>query len=305
MVTVLCVVLAACVPSATEVSSADGGASPTTLHATTTSAARTTTTATATTATTATTTTKPEPTTTTTEVLDIDCSVEVIGATEDFYRKACTQNSISILAGADVENAALRAAAERMANLLAERDDLAKAVAESIDHVAIVDSDEAISDLPDFENLYTVHPGTNWKRLGRSFPGSYEIAVPAGAEENLLCSEQDRYEDEDMFIHAFAWTIRRFGIATADPKLDRAIEDAYGWAIAAGLWQNTLVEVNSDEYWAEGTQSFFDANGEAADETDQVHNHVNTRDELRSYDPTLYRLLASVFGETDWRPSCP
>lgn len=233
-----------------------------------------------------------------------DCAIQAIGTDDDFYRTTCEQAGISIVAGADVEAAVLAAAADRMNALLANRPEIAASIASSIEHVAVIGRDQRITDLPDFEELYSIHPGTNWNRLGRSFPGTEEVPAPAGAEENLLCLESDRYRGEDMFIRDFGWTIRRFGIAPIDPGLDRAIEDAYGRAIATDLWRNTVAEVNSDMYWAEGVQSFFDANNEEKDEKDQIHNQIDTRDELRSYDPDLYRLLVDAFGESEWRPEC-
>jgi hypothetical protein len=243
---------------------------------------------------TSTTTTAPRP----------DCTIASVGTDDDFYRKACEQNAIAIVAAASVDDTALEAAAARIAALLAARPDLAESVAGSIDHVAVIGNDQSITALPEFEDIYTIHPGTDWRRLGRSFPGTEEIPVAAGAEENLLCLESDHFEGEDMFVRDFGWTIRRFGIALVDHDLDRAIEDAYSRAIAADLWRNTVAEVNSDMYWAEGVQSFFDANNEEKDEKDQIHNHVDTRDELLAYDPVLYRLLVRAFGETDWRPEC-
>ena len=256
-----------------------------------------------------TTTVSPEPTTssstTTTAPPQATCIVESIGTDDDFYRKTCEQNDIPVIAAASVDDEALKAAAARMAELLAARPDLEESVATLIDAVAIIGQDERITDLPEFGDLYTIHPGTDWHRLGRSFPGTEEIPTAAGAEENLLCLESDRFAGEDMFVRDFGWTIRRFGIAVVDHDLDRAIEEAYGRAIAADLWRNTVAEVNSDMYWAEGVQSFFDANNEENDEKDQIHNHVDTRAELRAYDPFLYELLVRAFGETDWRPSCP
>ena len=250
------------------------------------------------------TTTTTTTTSTTTMLPTSDCSVESIGTDDDFYRKTCEQSNMAIVASESVEDIAMEAAATRMAGLLSERRDLADSVAASIDGVAVIGRDQRITDLPEFEDLYTIHPGTDWHRLGRSFPGTEEIPVAVGAEENLLCLESDRYEGEDMFLRDFGWTIRRFGIAIVDHDLDRDIEMAYGRAIAANLWLNTVAEVNSDMYWAEGVQSFFDANNEETDEKDQIHNHVDTRDELRAYDPFLYELLVRAFGETDWRPDC-
>ncbi len=216
----------------------------------------------------------------------------------------CEQSGITIAAADSITPDALEAAADRISALLAARPDLAAAVAASVDQVAIIGRDQRITALPEFEELYSTHPGTDWNRLGRSFPGTEEIPVAAGAEENLLCLESDRYEGEDMFVRDFGWTIRRFGIASVDPSLDRSIEDSYIRAIAADLWRNTVAEVNSDQYWAEGVQSFFDVNNEEKDEKDQIHNQIDTRDELRTYDPLLYELLVETFGETEWRPEC-
>ena len=243
-------------------------------------------------------------TTTTTTIPQAECVVREIGTDEDFYRLMCEQTGITIAAAGSIVPGALEAAADRMAALLAARPEFAAAVATSIEQVSIIGRDQRITTLPEFEELYPIHPGTDWNRLGRSFPGTEEIPVAAGAEENLLCLESDRYEGEDMFVRDFGWTIRRFGIATVDPRLDRSIEDAYIRAIAADLWRNTVAEVNSDQYWAEGVQSFFDVNNEEKDEKDQIHNQIDTRDELRGYDPFLYELLVEVFGETDWRPEC-
>jgi len=230
--------------------------------------------------------------------------VREIGTDEDFYRMTCEQTGITIAAAESIAPGALEAAADRMGALLSARPEFGIAVAASIEQVSIIGRDQRITALPEFEDLYSIHPGTDWNRLGRSFPGTEEIPVAAGAEENLLCLESDRYEGEDMFVREFGWTIRRFGITTVDPDLNRSIEDAYNRAIAADLWRNTVAEVNSDQYWAEGVQSFFDVNNEEKDEKDQIHNQIDTRDELRSYDPFLHELLVEVFGETEWRPEC-
>ena len=263
---------------------------PATIATPTTTSTTTTTTSTTTTTTTTTTTLPPN-----------DCVVEPRGG-DDFYAQGCTVLGVRIKAAGSVDPAALVAAADRVYHLLVGRPDLAAAVAGSIE-LAIVGADQVITDLPEFADLYTVYPGTDWRRLGRSFPGTDLIPTAAAAEENLLCLEEDRFAGEDMLVRDFSRTIRRFGLAVADEETDADIERAYGRAIASGLWRNTVAEVNSDQYWAEGTESFFDANNEA-DPPDETHNHVDTRLELRSYDPGLYRLLARVYGEGPWRPSC-
>ncbi|MFV9672138.1 MAG: hypothetical protein ACNYZH_02835, partial [Acidimicrobiia bacterium] len=145
------------------------------------------------------TTTTSTPTTTTT-LPRSGCTVEGIGTDDDFYRRTCEQSDIAIVAAESVDDLALEAAADRIAGLLAERPDLAESVAVSIDGVAVIGQDQRITDLPEFEDIYKIQPGTDWHRLGRSFPGTEEIPVAAGAEENLLCLESDRFEGEDMFV---------------------------------------------------------------------------------------------------------
>lgn len=43
-----------------------------------------------------------------------------------------------------------------------------------------------------------------------------------------------------------------------------------------------------------GVQSFFNVNDYSAT-PNGIHNHVNTREKLRTYDPTLYALIREVF----------
>lgn len=66
-----------------------------------------------------------------------------------------------------------------------------------------------------------------------------------------------------------------------------------------GLWKDTYAATNSAEYWAEATQSWFGTNRE----NDRLHNHVDTRDEVKEYDPRVARLLSDVYGDGEWRYS--
>ena len=53
---------------------------------------------------------------------------------------------------------------------------------------------------------------------------------------------------------------------------------------------------NADEYWAEGTQSWFDATMRR-----DVNAGVNCRARLQAHDPALALLLAHAYGEGAWR----
>ena len=283
-----------------------GAEDTSTTSAPSTTVAPVTTLATTTTSTSSTTTLPPATTSTTVPLPTNDC---VVGpdATVESYTQGCTVLDIELLAGEDVDPSALVQMSDRIYNMLVLRPDLQTAInAAGIDG-RVIGAIERITDLPEFEDLFDLYPGTFWDRRGRSFPGTELVPYVAGAEESLLCFENDFYAGEDPFIRDFALTIRRFGMTGVDLQTSARIEQAYGTAIAKGLWVNTLAEIDSDNYWQEGVQSFFDVNLEEPEDRppNSSHNHVDTRDELRTYDTTLWEIAVSVFGDTDWRPSCP
>ena len=120
--------------------------------------------------------------------------------------------------------------------------------------------------------------------------------MSSAAEENILCYTNDVYAGENIFIHEFAHSIAIMGLVHVDPTFDNRLQSTYDAAMASGLWANTYAATNRDEYWAEGIQSWYDANLER-DPPDGVHNAVNTRAELAAYDPALYQLLLEMFPE--------
>lgn len=256
--------------------------------------------------TTSTSTTLPQATTTTVPLPQNKCVVGSRTAVEE-YTQGCDIFGIEILAGEEIDPAAIDQLADRIFNMLIARPDLRNALVEADLGARIIGQSQRLPNLPEFEDVYDLYPGTDWNRAARSFPGTDLIPFVAGAEENLLCLDSDRYEGEDPFLRDMALAIRRFAMLPVDPLTNGTIDRAYGTAIAQGLWVNTVAEINSDEYWSEGVQSYFDLNLEEPDDRppNSSHNHVDTRAELKAYDPTLYEIARSVFGDTPWRPSCP
>ena len=74
-------------------------------------------------------------------------------------------------------------------------------------------------------------------------------------------------------------------------------------ALAAGKWGKTYAATNVEEYWAEGVQSWFNAN-QYSNPPNGIHNHVSNRDALREYDPGLADIIVQVFRD-DWTYICP
>jgi len=62
-----------------------------------------------------------------------------------------------------------------------------------------------------------------------------------------------------------------------------------------GLWENTYAGTNMEEYFAVGTQCFFNNSRKGPEGSDGVHNHIWTRDQLRDYDPGLYNFMLETF----------
>ena len=89
-----------------------------------------------------------------------------------------------------------------------------------------------------------------------------------------------------------------------DAEFAKKLETAYSQAITNGLWRDTYAATNTAEYWAEGVQSWFDTNLESA-KPDGIHNHVNTRHELRVYDAALAALIAEWLPDDDRRLRYP
>ena len=94
------------------------------------------------------------------------------------------------------------------------------------------------------------------------------------------------------------------GVDDADSTFDSRLRDAYDAAMSAGLWRNTYAAANTIEYYADGVQVWFEAVPDLT-QADGTHNEINTRAELRAYDPTLAALVGETMPDDSWRPRCP
>ena len=81
------------------------------------------------------------------------------------------------------------------------------------------------------------------------------------------------------------------------PDFDNRLLKTFESAIAKGLWKGTYASTSAAEYLAEGVQAWFNAQFKFLD--------INTRTKLKNYDPELAKLIAEVFGDTDWRYTRP
>jgi len=138
------------------------------------------------------------------------------------------------------------------------------------------------------------HLGAFWNTRARGLGGTPQIPVSTGAEENVLCLRSDRYR-EDIFLHEFSHGIHLIAANFAISNFDYRLNSLYRQAVSRGLWRNTYADDTKQEYWAEGVQSFFNVEAVGPRGGDGIHNDIDTREELRRYDPNLYNLILEVF----------
>lgn len=228
---------------------------------------------------------------------------------DPFYAKHIAAAGIPILSSAKVPDAALLAAHAIVTGMLAHRPDLAAEIARAGTRVAIMAEDEFTTDLP--EQRHWTRPGRDDPRLTRCERIHYDARIGAltdrqywnarargmggvftsGAAEDLLGLRSSRYWGETIFVHEFAHNIL-FAAERVDPALHAAVQRAYRSALAAGRWKDEYASTSPAEYWAEGTQFWFNSNRLAAFDGRRILSH---RD-LGAYDPALYAALARAYG---------
>lgn len=211
---------------------------------------------------------------------------------DPFYEKYISANGYPIVSSGKVNDYALQEAAYLVNLMLANRPDVRKAMIESGSRLIIMGYQEYTTDMPDHAHM---KPKNFWDVRARGLGGSRTDPVCSCGEENLLAFEGDPYHQESILIHEFAHNIHLHGLVNVDPTFDDRLKAAYDAAMKAGLWDTKYASVNHAEYFAEGVQSWFDNNRKP----DHDHNHVDTRKELKEYDPGLAALCEEVFGETE------
>jgi hypothetical protein len=221
---------------------------------------------------------------------------------DPFYGQYMDANGIPVLASADVDAAAVVAACQIVAHMVRMRADVRQALIRQDQSVAIIGINELTTQIPEYKNLYAMFPNQDWDSL-RGIGATLMIPVSSVGEENLLCLQNDIFAGEKLLVQTFATAVL-LGVDDADNTFDARLNAAFQAATSAGLWKNTYAGVNEIEYYAEGVQSWFDANLNVA-QPDGNNGPINTRGELKAYDPALAMLIAETMPDDAWRPTCP
>lgn len=230
---------------------------------------------------------------------------------DTFYKKYTDAYGIPIVSSGKVPNDALLMARDVVNYMLVKRPDVRTALIGQKARVLVMAETEMETDLPERSNWKKptkddrrLTPGERdtydkpggiasmsdreyWNKRARGMGGT----VTSCAEENLLGYPGTRYYGENILVHEFSHNIMN-ALRRCDTVLYNKILAAYQVAKEAGMYKGQYAINTSAEYWAEGTQWWFWSNFEFYD----GDKRVQTPDDLKTYDPTLYALLDEVYA---------
>lgn len=217
-----------------------------------------------------------------------------------FYQKYIETEGLYVTSSGKVSDEALLKACDIISLMLAKRPDVKAHMVKKGCHVMVIGKDEETCDLPEFAHICNCEDSIKyWNWRARGFGGAPEDEFSSSCgEENLLALPQDKYVGENILIHEFAHLIHTVGIVGVEPDFNERLEALRQNAIRKGLWEKTYAVSNKEEYFAECVQSFFNCN-RYSEPANGVHNWVNRRTKLKTYDPDMYRLLQEYFYEIE------
>ncbi|WP_245864051.1 hypothetical protein [Paenibacillus donghaensis] len=189
-------------------------------------------------------------------------------------------------------------ACEMIEVMLSKRPEVARKLEELHASLAIYGLQEDAYDIPEHRG------GADFlTRPVEGFGGTPQIPTTSVSEKNIMRYRdreiQTRYLNESILAHEFGHAIHLIGINhLEDQTLARQLVNAYEHAVASGLWLHTYAISNYEEYFATLTTIWFNVMAESKDGTwDGVRGPVNTREELKVYDPLGYAFFESIYPD--------
>jgi len=223
---------------------------------------------------------------------------------DTFYKKYLNASGIPIISSDNVPDEAFFAVRRTVNEMMSMRKDVLAKMIENKIRVGIMAKSEVTKDMPEYRTLEEDNSGRYWND-DRGIGATIDRPLSSCAEENVLCygKGNDPYYSEDILIHEFAHSVHELGILFVDPNFNTELKQAFDDAKAKGLWLNTYAGSNPYEYFAEGVQDWFNLNAESIP-SNGIHNEINTREELKEYDPLLYEIIKRYFPENYKKISC-
>ena len=238
---------------------------------------------------------------------------------DPWYTKFTWAREFTVV-GRGASDAALLRANDIVRKMFAYRHDILKALMADSIRLVVLGRNEHIADLPEYKRLQDKR---SIDALARSLAYVPALDLIVVSEENVLADPREPRVGDNQVVRGFARamydvtatrpvdsTTQRgalqqyeLRVTRMDVRFDRALQERYAAAMAAGKWKGTAAVHDRVEYWTRGVLAYFDAAGQHAAPLDAAHP-ISTREALAAYDPGLFSLVAETMayrGKVDWR----
>ncbi|ATW26754.1 hypothetical protein [Candidatus Formimonas warabiya] len=186
--------------------------------------------------------------------------------------------------------------------------------------VKIVGTDQSVYQAPEYRELYV--SGETTDAFTRThIAGTLDKPIIVTTADDVMrqasTGEMDRPKSDLFYMgEAFARLFWTLGVVEGCPRTPRSfmndyddynyakhIEDAYNHAKANNMWGNgtTKMMESAEDYFTYAAMVWYEFIPESADGA--WHSEafpVNTREELKRYDPDLFRPMCGIFGEWEY-----
>lgn len=219
-------------------------------------------------------------------------------AYENFYtREVIAECGIRCISSDDVAIESLELAAAMIDVMLAKEDSgIPQALRDNDAKMALYGSHENAYFIPEHRSAW--NPEMYYVE---GYGGSpYNNFVSSIAERNVIRALEGPvttgYKNENILVHEFGHCVKLGGMEFLEDKtLQNEFAALYKSRMKAGMWPNTYAGSNPDEYFATLSAIWFNVMDDAADWTDGVRSPINTREELKEYDPEAYEFFAKIY----------
>lgn len=232
-----------------------------------------------------------------TDIMDMPVDTEKVYTPvyEPYYSQTVTGKSgIPVKGSSKVQPETLQRASELVDIMLQKIPQVSETMRKNGVFLAVFGVGEDAYDIPEHRMGYITAT-----RPVEGFGGG----VASVSEANVIRRKYGRYAtvypNESILVHEFGHSVHISGIDEMEDKtLSDQLKESYEHASASGLFPNTYAISNIAEYFATLCTIWFNVMQEGSEgRWDGVRGPVNTRAELKEYDPQGYQMMQTIFDE--------
>jgi serralysin len=212
--------------------------------------------------------------------------------------QSCEEGPLYVTGSGVVTEEALHRAGEMLTAMLEKRPDVAMVLRDEGALTGVFAVSENVCDLDYFADL---EGEPICEEAAGGLGGVPGRPATGCSEKNVLGRSDDPYSrgepnGENVCVHELAHTIMNVGLSGSErqrilERYEQVLNNTSLWRDSTG--KETYALSTNGEFWAEVSQSYFNAN---PDVESFLHNGVNGHEELKDYDPVTFDLVHEVYG---------